>query len=668
MKYCFIDFEYNGTKEARLNLVSCAYTLSDEKGIRSYWLVGHNYTELTKRLTQLLSEKYVFVAYAVTAEARSMLSMGMEVTKIPFIDLYLEYRCLTNHNNNWMYGKQLIDGVEKTTKPPTGKYSKVKSEFDDSSKPQHSLASACYKVLGIKIDTEHKETIRDIIIYGDSARIEANKSAIIRYNESDIVYLPKLFKGIISEYKRLLKEKPENLKTLHQEMLVRGNYAARTAVMESLGYPLDYVSTRSFASSVPSILWDTQSEINKLFPGISPFRKNRDRSYSWRQKETKQWILEQEFDEWLETDTRQPSLSLEAWKKYFPFSHNYPKDNFGAQMVRYLTLRQQLNGFLQSKTAKKKNNFWDNVGTDERVRPYFGIYGSQSARSQPKATGFLFLKSAWMRALCVPKQGRAICGIDYKSQEFLLAALLSRDAVMLEAYKSGDPYLFLGKEARNIPPEGTKKTHPIERDIFKVVTLSVQYGKGESSLAEDLTLKMGKKCPVTKSRRLINKFHSVFKVHHKWTQEVIEQYQEDKFLKIPCGWYMWKDNKNKRSVGNYPIQGFGSSIMRKAVCLAQDAGLDVIMTLHDAIYIEYNSDELEAIQVLKECMLEAFKFYFPEDQKKDAVVGLDINAWSLDYKDEFKNGIKFQTTYLDERGAEEYEQFSKYFAPEEINI
>jgi hypothetical protein len=167
---------------------------------------------------------------------------------------------------------------------------------------------------------------------------------------------------------------------------------------------------------------------------------------------------------------------------------------------------------------------------------------------------------------------------------------------------------------------------------------------------------------------LIKKFHSAFKVHHEWTEKVIKQYQEDKFLKIPCGWYMWKDNKNKRSVGNYPIQGFGSSIMRKAVCLAQDAGLDVIMTLHDAIYIEYNSDELEAIQVLKECMLEAFKFYFPEDQKKDAVVGLDINAWSLDYKDEFKNGIKFQTTYLDERGAEEYEQFSKYFQPEEMDI
>ena len=38
-------------------------------------------------------------------------------------------------------------------------------------------------------------------------------------------------------------------------------------------------------------------------------------------------------------------------------------------------------------------------------------------------------------------------------------------------------------------------------------------------------------------------------------------YQKAGYIKLPCGWYMWGDNDNMRSVGNCPIQGFGGSII-----------------------------------------------------------------------------------------------------------
>jgi hypothetical protein len=74
------------------------------------------------------------------------------------------------------------------------------------------------------------------------------------------------------------------------------------------------------------------------------------------------------------------------------------------------------------------------VGSDNYSRPYMNHFGAQSSRTQPKSSGFLFLKSAWMRSLCQPPKGYAIGGIDYSSQEFLLGAVCSRDPKMIQAF------------------------------------------------------------------------------------------------------------------------------------------------------------------------------------------------------------------------------------------
>lgn len=681
MKYCYIDFEYKGTSEEKLDLVSCSYKLSDRPELsHDYWLHGdpEAKSNLSEALTWLGKNGYIFVAYAVTAEASAFYSLGLNPKLFTWIDLYLEYRCLTNHNHNWMYGDQLIDGKVKKTKPPINKYNMTeeqKKRFNNS-KPQHSLSSACYKILGTKIDTDFKDAVRDIIIYGSDQEILEAKGEIMLYNKSDIDYLPQIFKGIVDEYKRLLRRHPQQLKTLRQEMYLRGDYSARTAIMERRGYPIDFERSYNFSRSVNEILRSIQAEINELFPKIHPFTKKRSRDYSWSHVRTREWIETLPVgikSNWMRTNSGQYSLSADAFKEHFNFRHDFPKDNFGAQMVRYLALKRNLNGFIQSKTAKKKDNFFNYVGTDHRVRPYFGIYGSQSARSQPKATGFLFLKSAWMRALCTPEEGYGLAGIDYKSQEFLLAALLSEDENMIQAYESGDPYFYLAKLAKAVPWNGNREDYEEERAIFKVVTLALQYGMGPQALANELTQKLGKPFSVAKAKQLINLFNSSYRKHYRWKTKMLMQYRKDGYLKLPCGWYLWGDNENERSSGNFPVQGFGSSIMRKAVALAQDRGIDVVFTLHDAIYIQYALGNERDITVLANCMREAFSHYFVGDVSKYAKVGLDANCWSPEYTDGYFNmeglgKVKKQSLYIDERSIKEYQQFSKYFDYEECYL
>ena len=70
-----------------------------------------------------------------------------------------------------------------------------------------------------------------------------------------------------------------------------------------------------------------------------------------------------------------------------------------------------------------------------------------------------------------------------RQQEFGIAAALSGDAAMMDAYRSGDPYLAFGKQAGRIPADGTKRTHGAERELFKACVLGVQYGMGAEALA-----------------------------------------------------------------------------------------------------------------------------------------------------------------------------------------
>jgi hypothetical protein len=184
-------------------------------------------------------------------------------------------------------------------------------------------------------------------------------------------------------------------------------------------------------------------------------------------KIVKDWISKcPHASKWELTENKDLSLAADAWKKFYNYSHDYPEFNFGAQMLRYANFTQQLKGFTPT---MGKSSFWDYVGTDGMVRPYMNIYGAQSSRSQPSSTSLLFLKTGWMRSLCVPPKGYAIGTIDYSSQEFLIGGLLSKDKKMIDAYASGDVYLSYGKQIGLIPKDGTKITHGKQRDAQKPV-------------------------------------------------------------------------------------------------------------------------------------------------------------------------------------------------------
>ncbi len=685
MKFASCDFEYNCTSEPNVNLVCCA--IKDNMNSQTWWL--HNDKDAQKELAAYIRRlhllDYTFLAHNVVAEASSFLALGLAPEIFRWIDTFIEFRMLTNHNDVVSYGEHYINGKVVKLRKPKPKYQQTEEDkkHKNGGKLTHSLSQAVYKFCGEKIDTAHKNEMRDLIISNPETFSKKDKNDILEYCASDVVYLKQIYTAQIEGFKRTgVIERPKDMDAFVQGQLWRGETMARTAKMERAGYPLDYEKAKHFSEQVPYILRTVQKDILEQFPDIVPFAvKKRTRKFSMKTKNIRDWIQTLDKDvvkRWQKTEKGALSLSYDAFSTHFPFRHNYPRNNFGAQMVRYLHLKQSLNGFIPS---EGKKTIWDNTGSDQIVRPYLNAYGSQTARYQPSATGFIFLKAAWLRALVQPPKGKAIVGIDYGSEEFLISALVSKDKVMVDAYRTSDVYLAFSKSVGMTPKDGTRETHEKERNACKSAILGMSYSMSKMGLSAKLTQDTGEEVSQDKAQEYIDLFNSVYSGLSEFKEELLGgpdwdedrdtgTYEDEGYIKLVDGWTMFGDNENQRSVGNLPIQGFGGCILRKAIQLCQDEGLEVIIPLHDALYILTDAFDYEAIATFERCMREAFIFYF-EDKESANLIRLDSETWSPDYVDLSKEQLekfgkaKVESIHIDGRSKSEYEKFKKYFeAPE----
>lgn len=686
-KYVFIDFEFNKTKEHVINLVCChilAITFSssnegEEFFEKSFWL--HNDKQEQLKLKKIIQGYrdlgFLFVSYNVIAEARSMMALGLDPVKFKWVDLYLEYKMITNQCNKYAYGEQLIKGRIVTTKPYDKYVSKL--EEDRNTKPEHNMYACIFKLFGENKNTEHKEAMRNLIISNTTEFTEEHKKQILEYCESDVELLGEILLRIdlilisFSIDNKLID--PKTKKYLYEdERLTRGKYSALSALMESAGYPIDVVAAHNLYLNSQTILNNTIREIRKEHPNIDAFEwSKKTKKFIIKEKPMRDWVAtflaEDEHRKWKKTKLGQVSLSIESFEEYFNYEGECPND-FGSMYLKYLKTKRSLNGFIPTGKKAGKKILSDYIGSDGRVRPYMNIYGTQTSRSAPSAISFIPAKSKWMRALIMPNPGYAIAAIDYSSQEFLINALLSEDDAMLKAYEGGDPYLYFAKKAGAVPPDGKKEDYKRQRNLFKATTLAVGYGmKGKSltyKLNKDVGLREdGRPHTIADAEKLINYFKQVYPDYDKYKYKLTKEYHRNGYMKLPCGWTMFGDNTSETSFQNFPTQGFGASIMRKAVELADNKRLKVIFTLHDAIYIEYKSYDFEAIDNLLFCMDEAFKFYFNKENKKK--IRMDIDTWSRDYKwgetaetPRYRRKLILKDKYVTENSITEYNKNKKY--------
>jgi DNA polymerase I len=242
------------------------------------------------------------------------------------------------------------------------------------------------------------------------------------------------------------------------------------------------------------------------------------------------------------------------------------------------------------------------VGTDGRNRTVLWPFKSKSSRTQPKASQWIFSPAVWMRSLIKPAPGRAIAYVDWSAIEFGIAASLSNDPVMLEFYRTGDPYLSFCKRVGKAPATASKKTHGPLRDRYKTGLLSIQYGVQAETLAARLGIS------TFEAHEMIMQHKELFAVYWRWTADWLAHTLDTGVMWTPMGWFCRTGitEFNERSIINLPIQGTGADILRVACIWATRHGLELCGPVHDAIVIEAPVERIDAdVALLQEIMRRA---------------------------------------------------------------
>jgi hypothetical protein len=247
------------------------------------------------------------------------------------------------------------------------------------------------------------------------------------------------------------------------------------------------------------------------------------------------------------------------------------------------------------------------VGPDGRNRALLSAFRSRTGRNQPSNSGFIFGPSCWLRSLIRPGPGRAVAYVDWSQQELGIAAALSGDQRMQEAYVSGDFYLTFARMAGAVPADATKRTHAAQRDRFKTVALGVLFGLSADGLARKLNV-----APAY-GRELLRLHQETFRRFWAWSERVEMEGMLAGRLHTVFGWTVQVGaDANPRSLRNFPMQANGAEMLRLACCLATERGVEVCAPVHDALLVEGPADGIEdAVAATQQAMREASALVLP---------------------------------------------------------
>lgn len=395
-----------------------------------------------------------------------------------------------------------------------------------------------------------KDANRDLIMRGGPFTIE-ERDRILSYCGSDV-----------DAAVRLLQKMEQSIKP---QALLRGRFMKAAARMEWAGVPIDMPTLERLRAAWPVIQDELIRRVDANYGVFDGQTFKQDRFAKWLHGQAIRWPILESGRLALDDDT------FRDMAKMYPALAPLRELRVSMSQMRLLDLA---------------------VGLDGRNRTLLSAFGSRSGRNQPSNSRFIFGPATWLRGLIKSTAGMALAYVDYSQQEFGIAAALSGDLAMQSAYLSGDPYLGFAKVAGAVPPDSTKKTHPYERERFKVTTLGVQYGMSEMGLANQLGV------TTVEARHLLDLHHQAFPRYWAWSGAAVDYAMLHNQIHTVFGWMLHVTHETKsRSLGNFPMQANGAEILRLACCLATERGITVCAPVHDALLVEGPADSIEEVVV-----------------------------------------------------------------------
>lgn len=405
---------------------------------------------------------------------------------------------------------------------------------------------------------DEKEEMRDLAIRGGPFT-DSERLALVNYCADDVEALAGLFDAMSPQI-----DLPR--------ALLRGRYMGAVARMEYNGTPIDVDILRRLRAAWSPIKGGLIDKVDSRY-GIYD-------GQTFKRKRFAHWLELNEIP-WPTLPTGVLALDRDTFRE---MAKSYPS------VAPLHELRNTLGEMRLESLA---------VGADGRNRTMLSPFGGRTGRNQPGSAKFIFGPSCWLRGLIKPGPGRAVAYVDWSQQEFGIAAKLSGDVAMQQAYTSGDPYLTFAKQAGAVPERATKKSHAKERGLFKVCSLAVLYGMGATSLST----KLGRSR--SHGRELLEMHNCAYPTFWKWSQAAVDYAMLRGRLWTVFGWTIhFGGEVNPRSLANFPVQANGAEMLRLACCLATERGVCVCAPIHDALLVEGPADDIADVVARTQAAME----------------------------------------------------------------
>jgi hypothetical protein len=405
---------------------------------------------------------------------------------------------------------------------------------------------------------EKKEMV-DLILRGPPWS-EEERQAILSYCQGDTMSTRGLFLAMAPEIR-------------WPYALLRGRCSAALAHTEVIGTPFDVELFERLELNREAIQDRLIAELDE------------DHLYDGRTFKYERFaqLLVKENIAWPTTASGQLDTRDETFKD---LSDTYP------QIKRIRHLRQSLSGMRLHPQA---------ISKDGRNRAFLNPFGGSTGRNQPSPKHFIWGMPGWYRGLVKPREGFALVYLDWRAQEAGIAAGLSCDQNMTEAYESEDAYLWFAKKGELVPSDATPKTHSTERALYKMALLAINYGIG----AESLALRINR--PVLFASHLIGLHHDLFRDYWRWSNRAVDHAMLFGWQSTVFDWiYRLPPDPKPNALRNFPVQSNASEMLRLGHCLATENGIKVCAPIHDAYLIEAPLEILDQeIARMQDCMREA---------------------------------------------------------------
>lgn len=250
------------------------------------------------------------------------------------------------------------------------------------------------------------------------------------------------------------------------------------------------------------------------------------------------------------------------------------------------------------------------------IHPDWNQMGAESGRMSCRAPNVQQIPArgpgAAIRECFVPREGYVFIDCDYSQIELRIAAELTGDQAMLQAYQDGlDLHSLTASKVL-----GAGEVDKEARQKAKALNFGLLYGMGATKFRDYAESQYGVKMTQAEAEDARAKFFGLYRGLAAWHREV------GNALRLQKGAYVSRTLSGRlrtlqangfSEALNSPVQGTGADIMKTALAMLDFEGFEVVAVIHDEALVEVPVESaVESLARVRHIMEEAGRVWLKQ--------------------------------------------------------